>query len=1729
MDESDLTRQKVTQIFTFLKGFDELKNPLILRRDQFDWQLSIASLPQSSDVWCPYPVETEETPSPGKEFHIPDKILGRNIVLAVKRPKLTSPPPFQSEDFKNWIQGDLHDPFAAVTILPVIENLDPLERSRTVNLGDLPDLKSGLTNWLHLWQIWATHERPLRLAMDLFSNLYALFGSLEREVDRKELVIGDGLLTWSVPIDAIKVLELDHPLVLQTVELFFDTDDIAFYVVETDSPVELYTSLLRNVPNLRGDALAQIRNEMNQTAISPMGGKSTDTFLRRIGAQLSPRFEFGLEPLKKQFPSDPYISRFPILFVRSRTWGYARSIDQVLEGLAEGSDIPDALQRLAGTMTTTLRAGGEPKEEHEQHKSGPTSPDFELLFSKPWNPEQEEIVRRLERAASVTVQGPPGTGKTHTIANLIGHLLAHGHNVLITSHTEKALRVVRDMVAGPLQSLCLPVLGSDIESRRELERSIQGIEDRISRDDIHRLQSQIRLLRQQRQKLLDEKEHLTTQLLESRRSEYRDIVIGGRGISPSDGARELAQSQGTYEWLPGPLKPGAALPLSSDEITELYCLNSRIDPKVESQLRFVLPDPDMLPHPDDLSRIDDSLQQFLPRNIDHWERCWKNKIAASEEESLRGLLHTAQTILRDLDSMEPWQTALVGLSLRSEVYSAGWRKFLSHLSEVLPEMHNLRTEILPYIPKLPSNVPIEDTFRIAADISIHLDSGKKLNKYSYLLHADWKSIVENSSVSGHPPKTNKDFRVLHFAAELSTRRTALSIWWRQLAAEIGFPFGESLDREPELVLEEIRYLVSDALDFNSSTWSSFISNLVSSGFQYRDLETRIASSTDSSRYSVIRDHVLPFIIEQLDERYRRSRYASIQSIQHTLLKHIEQLCQGADPQLTLKLASSFEHCDTISYQQTLTDLRHLHEAKQLCERRNILLDTLRPFAPAWATAIQNRSVEHGGDKPPGDSEYAWCQRQIQEELDRRILRSPETIEKKLSDCEFNLRQSTAELIEVLSWAAQKNRTSGSAYQALISWKNTVRKMPKTSTVPGKLERLRRQAKEDMLKCRAVVPAWIMPMHRVIEHFNFHHPVFDVIIVDEASQNDILGILLFALAKKIVVVGDHEQVSPSAVGQDDFKVGQLIEEHLKGIPMAALYDGRSSIYDLAKGFASETLMLKEHFRCLPPIIEFSNQLCYDGKIRPLREASTARIGPSFVTYRINGYSKNKVNQAEAESVASLLAACISHEAYTGLTFGVISLVGEEQALSIDNLLRQHLPPDIMKKHQVLCGNSAQFQGDERDVIFLTMVDSPSDGPLKIRNEPMFRQRYNVAVSRAKDQIWLVYSLNPETDLKPGDLRFRLIQHALNPRSIEQQIEATQKLVESHFENEVATTLIRRGYRVIPQYKVGYYRIDMIVEGGGHRLAVECDGDRYHPAEKIPDDLARQAILERLGWRFIRIRGSVFYRDKEKALQPLFALLEHMGISPDDSTSEQKTDERFAELQAEIIRRAELIRMNWRDKNDDESDNLYDSAAHNSTHESSSQKDNYRANSEYGVQGVPVVETNLTSNSISGKHENLTIPPTQKRRGRPRKDKVRTSGDNSTPDVAMSGLTEGIVNRKEYPQKSTTTSSSSPTANLVQRLEMDSSSETRSPTTKAVVLDDTRSNVWYALSHWAKENNIFASWERKLVYDIGRYLSRGYTLSPKQTRQGNRLLMEAIAHGFDPEKNIPPQKNLFEKKP
>ena len=212
-----------------------------------------------------------------------------------------------------------------------------------------------------------------------------------------------------------------------------------------------------------------------------------------------------------------------------------------------------------------------------------------------------------------------------------------------------------------------------------------------------------------------------------------------------------------------------------------------------------------------------------------------------------------------------------------------------------------------------------------------------------------------------------------------------------------------------------------------------------------------------------------------------------------------------------------------------------------------------------------------------------------------------------------------------------------------------------------------------------------------------------------------------------------------------------------------------------------------------------------------------------------------------------------------------------------MLLERIGEELFVRHQIACGDSATFQGKERDIMFVSMVEAPNSHVTK--TGLMFQQRFNVALSRARDRMYLVRSVD-EQMLKPDDLKAKVIRHFKDPmQGGPVNTKDALSLCDSDFEREVYGTLAERGWRVRPQVRAGDYHIDLVVEGAeDRRLAIELDGDKYHGLERWAEDYRRQLALERMGWRFWRCWGSSWTLDPEGCLADLEETLGSVGIAP-----------------------------------------------------------------------------------------------------------------------------------------------------------------------------------------------------------------------------------------------------------
>ncbi len=203
------------------------------------------------------------------------------------------------------------------------------------------------------------------------------------------------------------------------------------------------------------------------------------------------------------------------------------------------------------------------------------------------------------------------------------------------------------------------------------------------------------------------------------------------------------------------------------------------------------------------------------------------------------------------------------------------------------------------------------------------------------------------------------------------------------------------------------------------------------------------------------------------------------------------------------------------------------------------------------------------------------------------------------------------------------------------------------------------------------------------------------------------------------------------------------------------------------FPDKFVMLREHFRCVEPIIQFSTQF-YTEALVPLRiPTAHERIDPPLVDIYVPDGRRtgDKINLREAQVIVAEVLRIIESPGLSRVgdgdrwrSIGVISLIGSKQAALINRMLLEALGEETILRHRISCGDSATFQGNERDIIFLSMVADPASK--QAQTALHFEQRFNVAMSRARDRMYLVRSVREE-ELKPDDLKAKVLRHFRDP--------------------------------------------------------------------------------------------------------------------------------------------------------------------------------------------------------------------------------------------------------------------------------------------------------------------------------------------------------------------------------
>ncbi len=1146
-------------------------------------------------------------------------------------------------------------------------------------------------------------------------------------------------------------------------------------------------------------------------------------------------------------------------------------------------------------------------------EDGSPDEDATVYFTKPANAEQLKIVRQYRKTGRVVVQGPPGTGKSHTIANLIGHFLAEGKTVLVTAETSRALAEVRERVTSELQPLCISVTDGESRGQDLLKAGIAEMHRVKSDEEPDRIARKVKALEEQRYDLIGALKRARRDLFIAREGEIVPITYSGQALTPSEAARWVAEHEASSSWLPGVVELGSIPPISQVEAAELYLTNGLTSFEDETNYCEDLVPIGDLPLPGFVNAAFSELRDLVREKISlHEIDMVRFGNLGRDSRALEVVYSRVSELLSRLsDADEGWRDRLRDEGYRDSNAIARWTAILDQGTGLARKRPDVSLELNRYGIKVPEESLARRLLPILREIRTYLEAGKKITGLTKLVRPKWKEALEAPLVNGRCLETADEVNAIVGGIELEQQEAEFSRLWDGIALPVGIA-SAGPQGSPKKA-EEFRLSILACLGWATDEWEPLRKSLEDIGFDMSKAQALMPAALSTDLYGKQVRWMISEVVEPaLGSASKQCRLDELRAEAvriETTVRSATNRCQCV---LLRNLSDAIAKKDTAGYEVAYVSYKNLVDRAPQIRRRAELLEKIRPFAKEWARVIGLREGIHELSALPGDLGDAWKWNQLEAELQRRHSLSLFDINKEIANISEHLALTTRQLVKYKAWGHLHSNIKPAVQAALERYRLA------SSVLTGKRAAvMARAAKEAMTECAFAVPVWIMPVSRVATSFDPVKNRFDVVIMDEASQVNLTGLAVLQLAKTAVIVGDDEQTEPIQVGVQVERMQGLCRTYLGAIKGGEMWNEQTSIYRLALGPYAGGISLREHFRCVPDIITYSNWLSYNRTIRPLRDDGDVRTKPHVLHFPVPpGESRFSVRQVEAEYVISLLYGASEQPEYEGLTFGVVAMRGAGQndyARMLDSLATKRLGTSWREIHKFQCGTPPQFQGAERDVIFLAMGDEPPElgHQLKLMTAEamgsLWKKRYNVAASRAKNQLWVVSSFSKE-QVQGNDIRHSLLDFAQNPATWRQRMNEENPRAESEFERLVFRDLRALGYKLVPQYPVGNRRIDIVAESDGKRCAIECDGERYHRPDQLESDIARQSDLERAGnWKFVRIRGSRYFRDPVGAIEEACSEMAGIGIFPTPGSDEIL--QARSDLLERIVATAQEARFAW----------------------------------------------------------------------------------------------------------------------------------------------------------------------------------------------------------------------------
>ncbi len=467
-------------------------------------------------------------------------------------------------------------------------------------------------------------------------------------------------------------------------------------------------------------------------------------------------------------------------------------------------------------------------------------------------------------------------------------------------------------------------------------------------------------------------------------------------------------------------------------------------------------------------------------------------------------------------------------------------------------------------------------------------------------------------------------------------------------------------------------------------------------------------------------------------------------------------------------------------------------------------------------------------------------RQVEDEINSKgnlhqILRRIKTLKSKQKKLAIDiLRNKRRTSLKNILCDAQKRRRLMIHAKSLVSRKANLQNRV--------LER------EDFKPLLSAFPCWCTTTYAISNSLPLKPAMFDVVIIDEASQCDIASCIpVLFRAKKAIIVGDDKQL-PHLSFLEKAKEQSFLSQYNIDDRYQLMWRFReNSMFDLANYYSTSPVLLDEHFRSSAPIIEFSSKEFYGGKIKIM---SPNINNGDVVELRI--VKDGKVdhdatrNVPECEEVVKTIQELIikdKENSSNPVSIGVISPFRAQVDL-IKKAILKVFDGDTILKHKIDVGTAHTFQGDERDIMLLSWTFAPNSHSQSL----IFAQKpnlFNVAITRAKYK--LINFISRDINELPEGLLRDYLEYV---RKINSNI--TKDTFKNDFEKVVFEAIKEEFPSFDKENKIkagvlmGSVSADIVID----KTVVEVDGVQDNVSSKF-NDMKKQAIMERCGFNVIRI--------------------------------------------------------------------------------------------------------------------------------------------------------------------------------------------------------------------------------------------------------------------------------------